>query len=132
LAAASNRTTLPRVPLIVGLPVAAIVLVGVFVFLGFPYGALGDRISTEIQIATGARIDFQDIGPSFQLAGPGLEATGIRATLVDGQAYQIERAMLRPAWSLAWFRGMPALYVEIESELGERPRSHGVLLSGLA
>jgi type II secretion system protein N len=75
------------------------------------------------------RIDFEDIGASLQLVAPGIEATGVRATLSDGSSYRIERAMLRPAWSLAWFRGTPAVYAEIESELGG---AAGTLLLGEA
>lgn len=127
MAAAANRTALPRPLLVVGLPVAGILLVAFFIYLGFPYHKLGDRIATEIQRSTGVRIDFEDIGASLQLAAPGVEATGVRATFRDGRSLRIERAMLRPAWSFAWFRGMPAVYAEIESEVGD---AAGMLLIG--
>jgi len=129
LAAEANRTTLPRPLLVFGLPVAGVLLVAFFIYLGFPYHKLGDRIATEIQRSSGVRIDFEDIGASLQLVAPGIEATGVRATLSDGSSYRIERAMLRPAWSLAWFRGTPAVYAEVESELGG---AAGTLLLGEA
>jgi type II secretion system protein N len=129
LAADANRTALPRPLLVVGIPVAGVLLVAFFVYLGFPYAKLGDRIASEIQRNSGVRIDFDDIGASPQLAAPGIEATGVRATLNDGRSYRIERAMLRPAWSLAWFRGTPAIYAEIESDLGD---AEGTMLLGKA
>ncbi len=129
MAAEANRTTLPRPLLVFGLPVAGVLLVAFFIYLGFPYHKLGDRIATEIQRSSGVRIDFEDIGASLQLVAPGIEATGVRATLSDGSSYRIERAMLRPAWSLAWFRGTPAVYAEVESELGG---AAGTLLLGEA
>jgi len=129
LAAEAKRSTLPRPLFVVGLPVSGVLLVAFFVYLGFPYHKLGDRIATEIQRNSGVRIVFEDIGASLQLAAPGIEATGVRATLSDGRSYRIERAMLRPAWSLAWFRGLPAVYAEVESELGS---AAGTLLIGAA
>lgn len=129
MAAEANRTTLPRPLLVFGLPVAGVLLLTFFIYLGFPYHKLGDRIATEIQRSSGVRIDFEDIGASLQLVAPGIEATGVRATLSDGSSYRIERAMLRPAWSLAWFRGTPAVYAEVESELGG---AAGTLLLGEA
>jgi type II secretion system protein N len=129
MAAETNRTALPRALFVVGIPAVGVLLVAFFVYLGFPYDKLGDRIATEIQRSSGARIDFADIGASLQLAAPGIEATGVRATLNDGRSYRIERAMLRPAWSLAWFRGTPAVHAEIDSELGD---AYGTLLLGKA
>jgi len=129
VAAEANRTTLPRSFFVVGIPIAGVLLVAFFVYLGFPYHKLGDRIATEIRRSSGVRIEFEDIGASLHLVAPGIEATGVRATLPDGRSYRIERAMLRPAWSLAWFRGTPAIYAEIESELGD---AEGTLLVGSA
>jgi len=104
--------------LAIGVPLAGIFLVSLFIYLGFPYDKLADRIKAETRRTGAARIDFQDVGPSLHLAGPGIEATGVRATLSNGETFRLERAMLRPAWSLAWFRGAPAVYAEIESEAG--------------
>jgi type II secretion system protein N len=114
----AGRTALPRPLLLVGVPVAGVLLVSLFIYRGFPYDKLGDRIKAETQRAGAVRIDFQDVGPSLHLAGPGIEATGVRATLSNGETFRFERTMLRPAWSLAWLRGAPAVYAEIESEAG--------------
>jgi type II secretion system protein N len=114
----AGRTALPRPLLLVGIPLAGVALVLLFIYLGFPYDKLGDRIKAETQRAGDVLIDFQYLGPSLHLAGPGIEATGVRATLRDGETLRLERTMLRPAWSLAWLRGAPAVYAEIESEAG--------------
>jgi type II secretion system protein N len=118
VASEAGRTALPRTLLAIGVPVAGILLVSFFIYLGFPYDKLADRIKFETRRSGAARLDFQDVGPSLHLAGPGIEATGVRATLSNGETFRLERAMLRPAWSLAWFRGSPAVYTEIESEAG--------------
>jgi type II secretion system protein N len=123
----AGRTALPRAFLPIGLPLAGIALVLLFVYLGFPYDKLGDRIRAEAQRTGSVRIDFQDLGPSLHLAGPGIEAFGVRATLRDGETFLLERAMVRPAWSLAWLRGAPAVYAEIESESGN---AAGTLILG--
>lgn len=127
MAADTKRAALPRPFFLVGLPVAGFLLVALFIYLGFPYDKLGDRIATEIRRNSGVRIDFQDIGPKLQLAAPGIEATGLRATLDDGRSFRIERALLRPAWSLGWFRATPAIHAEVESELGD---AEGTLFLG--
>jgi len=118
VASEAGRTAFPRALLVVGVPLAGIFLVSLFIYLGFPYDKLGERIKSETSRTGAVRIDFQDVGPSLHLAGPGIEATGVRATLSNGDTFRLERAMLRPAWSLAWFRGAPAVYAEIESEAG--------------
>jgi type II secretion system protein N len=125
----TGRAALPRSLLLVGVPLAGVFLVLLFIYLGFPYDKLGDRIKAETQRASAVRIDFQEVGPSLHLAGPGIEATGVRATLPDGETVRLERAMLRLAWSLAWFRGAPAVYAEIESEAGN---AAGTLILGEA
>jgi type II secretion system protein N len=123
----TNRTVLPRPLFVIGVPLCGIFLVSLFIYLGFPYEKLGDRITTEMRRSGDVRIDFRDVGPSLHLAGPGIEATGVRATLAGGETFRLERAMIRPAWSLAWFRGAPAVYAEIESEMG---RAEGTLILG--
>jgi len=129
VASEAGRTALPRPLLLVGVPLAGVFLVSLFIYLGFPYDKLGDRIKAEMQHASAVRIDFQEVGPSLHLAGPGIEATGVRATLRDGETVRLERAMLRPAWSLAWLRGAPAVYAEIEGEAGN---ATGTLILGEA
>ena len=127
MAPETEHTALPRPLLIVGFPVLGIFLVSLFIYLGFPYEKLGDRVVAELQRDRAARIDFQTLGPRLHITGPGIEATGVRVTLRSGETVRIERAMLRPAWSRAWFRGALAVYAEIESSVG---RAAGTLVVG--
>jgi len=117
VAAESGRTTLPRPLLIFGVPTAGLLLVLLFIILGFPYDKLGDRIAERL-LQSGVRVEFDEIGPALRLAGPGLVVTGLRASVEGAETIQLQRALVRPAWSSAWLRGSPALYTEIESESG--------------
>jgi len=115
----ANRTTIPRPLLLLGVPLAGVFLVSLFIYLGFPYELLGEHIAAELRRSGSVRVDFQSVGPSLAIAGPGIEAGGVRATLSDAQTYRVERAVLRPAWSMAWFRGTPAVHTQIESLYGD-------------
>jgi type II secretion system protein N len=99
--------------------VAGLLLVGFFVYLGFPYERMRETLAARLEAATGAQIEIQELGPRLQLAGPGFETRGLRATLQDGAVVRLDRALLRPAWALSWLRGDPALYAELEGPSGE-------------
>jgi type II secretion system protein N len=118
LASESKSVELPRWVRFFLIPLAGLLLVVLFIYLGFPYAALGDRLASELQRRYGVRVDFETVGPKLHLAGPGIEASGVRATLADGRTIRIDRAALRPAWSTAWLRGDRAVYTELESDLG--------------
>lgn len=109
-----------------GVALAGLVLVGFFFVRGFPYDVLAERIRTELE-PRGVLLQVASIGPAFQLAGPALEATGVRALLSNGQSFAFDRALVRPAWSLAWFTLHPALHLELESPLGS---ADGTLVLG--
>jgi type II secretion system protein N len=103
----------------VGVPVAGVFLVLLFIFLGFPYDKLGERIADELERSGGVRIEFGGIGPGLQLAGPAIVATDVRATASQGESVRLQRALLRPAWSLAWLRGDRALFANLVGETGQ-------------
>ncbi len=85
-----------------------------FIYRGFPYERLGESLARSLSRSTGSRVTIQGFGPRFQLAGPGVEMTGVRITGADGTTWSIDRARLRPAWSLSWLRLEPALHTRIE------------------
>lgn len=114
----AGRPALPRSARIFGIPLLGLLLVALFIFLGFPYTKLGDRIADELQRRHGIRVEFASVNPQLHLAGPGIQARGVRTTLPGGEALRLERVALRPAWSAAWLRGDQAVFTEIESELG--------------
>ena len=85
-----------------------------FTYRGFPYERLGERLTRSLSRSTGSRVTIQGLGPRLQLAGPGVEIVGVRITTADGTTWSIDRARLRPAWSLSWLRLEPALHTRIE------------------
>jgi type II secretion system protein N len=115
---------LPRPLIAIGVPCAGVLLIAIFLIRGFPYDELGQLITNRIEQSHGIRIVVGNVGPALQLAGPALEATQLRATFPGQSPQQIERALVRPAWSLSWFAGEPALHVEVDSPSG---RANGTL-----
>ena len=106
---------------------AGLVLVLFFVYRGFPYDQLAENLAARVGHAMNVRITVQDVAPRLALLGPGIEATDVRIVRNDGNMLRIDRARLRPAWSLAWFRGDPAVHAEIETPLGA---ADGLLVLG--
>jgi len=115
---------LPRPLIAIGVPCAGVLLIAFFLIRGFPYDKLGELIANRIEQSHGIHLAFGDLGPALQFAGPALECTQLQATFPDRSVQQIDRALVRPAWSLSWFTGEPALHVELESPSG---RADGTL-----
>lgn len=121
MSATANQQTgdaLPRPLLAIGVPCAGALLIAFFMIRGFPYEELGELIANRIEQSHGVQLTFADIGPTLQFAGPALEATQLRAKFPDQPMQKIDRALIRPAWSLSWFVGEPVLHVELESPSG--------------
>jgi len=109
---------LPRPLTLVGVPFAGLVLTLFFIFLGFPYDLLALRVSQLAEESGQMTLRIGELSPHLGLAGPGLRATDVLAGSRDGPNLQIDDAVVRPAWSLSWLGGTPALYMEIESQAG--------------
>jgi len=115
-------------------PIAGVVLVLFFMVRGFPYDAIADRIAAVLEPAIGAQLHIAEIEPVFGWTGPAVQALGVRARFPGGKTLRIDRVLVRPAWSTAWFQGIPALYLELDSpdgvgkgfvEAGEHPSFDG-------
>ncbi len=115
---------LPRALIAIGVPCAGVLLTAFFLIRGFPYDKLGELIANRIERNHGIHLAVGDVGPALQLAGLALEGTQLRVTFPDRSPQQIDRALIRPAWSLSWLTGEPALHVELESRSG---RADGTL-----
>jgi type II secretion system protein N len=126
-ARAGGPGPLPRPLLWLGIPLAAVLLTGFFVFLGFPYDRVREGLSAQLGAATGARVVIRELGPGLSLGGPVLVAQGVSAELPDGTALQLDRARLRPAWSTAWLSGNAALAVDLAAPEG---RLRGTVYAG--
>jgi type II secretion system protein N len=102
----------------VAIPLAGVLLFLCFLHLGFPYDRIADRLAARLGEATRSQVRIQAVSSGLSLAGPGLEATGVTFIGNDGARFDLERVFLRPAWSLAWLRGDPAVHVDATSLLG--------------
>jgi len=118
---------LPRGLLLVGVPIAGVILVAFFFFLGFPWETLRELVASQASSATGTRIAIAELGPGFSPLGPALEARGVAATLPGGETLRLDRARVRPAWSLSWLRGDAALAVDLSAPEG---RLRGTVYAG--
>ena len=109
---------LPRPLFVIGVPCAGLLLIAFFLIRGFPYDQLADQIVRRVEQSQGTRLMIGELAPVMQMAGPALECTGVRATLSNGDLLQIDRALVRAAWSTSWLTGDPAIHVELEGPEG--------------
>jgi type II secretion system protein N len=108
----------PRFVQVGGIAAAAIVLTATFAYLRFPYDRLAASLSARL-IEAGLGVEIGSMSPSPSLAGPGIAAQDVRVVRPDGSLWRIDRARVRPAWSLAWLMARPALHLELETPLGQ-------------
>lgn len=120
---------IPRPVLWVGTPIAAIALVSLFVFLGFPYDQLAEMASARASEASGSPVTIGELDPRVTIAGPGFTARNVTVTTREQQTLRFEQVKIRPAWSLSWLRGVPTLHLDIGSEHGD---AHGDLVLSAA
>jgi type II secretion system protein N len=143
-AAASRAPGLPRWLRWLGPPFAALVLVAFFVFLGFPWERVRDAVARAASAALGAEVRLAELRPALSLGGPAVAARGVSVAPPGGPTWRLDEVSLRPAWSLAWLRGRPALATDVRApqgrlagtfELGGEPgfdgRLEGVALAEL-
>ena len=125
MATATHHRTgeaLPRSLIAIGVPCAGVLLIALFLIRGFPYDKLGVLIANRIEQSHGIHLAVGDVGPALQLAGPALEGTQLRVTFPNRSPQQIDRALVRPAWSLSWLAGEPALPRGIGEPVWKRGR----------
>lgn len=99
------------------LVVAAIALTSFFVVLGFPYDHLADRLIRSVERESGVRIHVAEVSPGWVRWGIGLAAQDIRVERPGGTRVELSRLAARPALSLSWLSGAPALAMEAEAPL---------------
>ncbi len=117
-APARPMAALPRPLVWLGVPLLALALIATFMVMRFPYPLLRDFLVEEVRGATGVDLAIQELGPSFGLGGPAVRATNVRATWLSGESVELDHLKLRPAWSLAWLRGNPAIHADFAGPLG--------------
>lgn len=115
---ATSESRFPRWLVVASYPVAAFALTTFFVFLGFPYDLLAERLSHEVESSTDMRLRIGELSPHLGLAGPGLAATEVLAGRAGQGTMAVDELIIRPAWSTAWFRGTPAIHLDLTSDSG--------------
>jgi type II secretion system protein N len=119
VAARQNEAdALPGLLRFVAIPLAGLLLFLFFLHQGFPYDRLAGAVAARAARATGSEIRMTGTTPRFSLAGPGLETTGATVVTQSGARIEIERLLVRPAWSFAWLRLNPAVYVDATGTFG--------------
>lgn len=118
---------LPRPLLIVGVPLAGIALTLLFIFLGFPYDRLAETLAAEAERSAGVALRFGTVSSHVGLRGPGIRARDVAATARGGTPFSVHEVVVRPAWSLSWFRGLPAIHLDVDSDIFQ---AHGTLTLG--
>ena len=101
-----------------GIPLAGVLLVLFFIYRGFPYAQLASTLETALGRRLAAQVVIRDLGPRLQWLGPGIEASGVRVAWNDGTALELDTAIIRPAWSLSWLRGAPAIHADLTGPFG--------------
>ena len=125
--AAAAESRLPRWLIRLCYPFAALALTLVFIVIGFPYDRLAVRLEQEVQSTLDMRLRIGELSPQLGLGGLGIAAREVLAKPEVGPTIVIQELVLRPAWSLAWFRGQPAIYVDMTSEMGS---ASGIIIVG--
>ena len=98
---------------------AGAALIAGFIVAGFPYDRLSEYIEAEVQRATGVALAIGTLEPSLGFAGLGLQASDLSLRWPEGELLALDTARLRPAWSLSWLRGAPAIRARVAGPLGE-------------
>ena len=98
---------------------AGVLLTLFFVYLGFPYDLLAQNLSRQIETRANATIVYESVGPRATLLGPGVGFEDLAWIPADGKAMELGDVTLRPAWSLSWFTGSPAIHVATTTPLLE-------------
>ena len=117
--AARTDSRVPRWLIRLSYPVAAAFLTLFFIVIGFPYDRLAVRLGQEAESALDLRLRIGELSPHIGLGGLGITASEVLAKSPDGPTIVIQELVMRPAWSLAWLRGQPAIYLDLTSDMGD-------------
>ena len=104
---------------VVAIAAAAFVLTSVFVVTGFPYDRVASRVENAITAATGRTVHIGRMTIGLTWLVPELRGWDVDATLADGRSLHFDRIRVRPAWSLSWLHGAPALALALRAPIGE-------------
>jgi len=101
-----------------GVVAAGLGLIGLFLAAGFPAERLEPRVRGELASATGAQVRLGSLNTGLSWGGPALTASNVELRWPDGTTLELDRAAIRPAWSLDWLRGVPAWHLDLTGDVG--------------
>lgn len=110
---------IPRPLLWIGVPLAGLLLIAVFVYLNLPWDRFRAQVARELEAASGARVSLGALDSGFGPMGPALVFDALTLEWPDGSRLAFDRARVRPALSPAWLRGDPALAIAASSDQGQ-------------
>jgi type II secretion system protein N len=90
----------------------------VFFVLRFPYDVFRASLVGQLAAATGAELEVGRLTAGLSLGGPQLVAEPVTMRWPGGASAELTSAGLRPAWSISWLKGQPALHVDLEAPAG--------------
>jgi len=113
-------------PPAIGIPVA-VILILLFIVVGFPWDSLARRIAWEISSASGSRVTIDHLAPAITARGPVLRARNVVIEHPAIDHVRLDEFEVAPRFATSWFRGEPTLRIWADSPLG---RIDGVLQIG--
>lgn len=114
MAAARERGGIRRGLLIGGL---CTLLFVVFFAIRFPYEVFEASLVSQLGALVGGEVAVGELAGGFGLGGPSLVAEAVTVRWPDS-SLALDRAELRPAWSLSWLRGRPAFHTDLRAPTG--------------
>jgi type II secretion system protein N len=95
-----------------------LLLTALFFVLRFPVDRFRGALVAQLAAVTGADATVGALAARPGLGGLTLVAAPVSARWPGGARLELERAALRPAWSLSWLRGRPALHLDLRAPVG--------------
>ena len=91
-----SRQQVPRRLVRIGLPLAIMALVVIFLLILVPYGRFRDVAVLRLAEATGASVSMDDLDGGISIGGPSLLATNLRLRWPDGRVQNLSWCFPRP------------------------------------
>jgi type II secretion system protein N len=89
-----------------------------FFAVRFPYDRFRDPLVALVGAASGAEVQVGALSGGLGIGGITLVAAPATLLWPTGARLELTRVALRPAWSLSWLRGRPALHLDLRAPAG--------------
>jgi type II secretion system protein N len=89
-----------------------------FFAVRFPYDRFREPLVALVGAASGAEVQVGALSGGLGIGGITLVAAPATLLWPTGARLELTRVALRPAWSLSWLRGQPALHLDLRAPAG--------------